>query len=256
MQRKIILFVISTHFLLICLALFDFPSSHKKNITAKLLVRTVSLHQERIQQNRPLQAAPEPEITFAQTIPQTATKKQRTEKKPQKKAQTKTSPVTKKKSAKKKNSKKPTHEKEKEENLLAEITASLQQAEKLRSTKKAACANTIDTPEQIGTLQTESSITVDEQTTLTSQEQQYVQELILLLKRSLLLPEYGEVKVELCIARNGKVRKVSILSSKSKKNRTYIEKMLPSVHFAAFGSRFEKEEEHLFLLNLSNEVIF
>lgn len=82
----------------------------------------------------------------------------------------------------------------------------------------------------------------------------YISELVSRLKLNLRLPEYGEVRIQLTLTRDGAVKKVSIVSAKSHQNKQYVLKTVPHLSFPKFGDNFEKEPEHTFSLNLSNEI--
>lgn len=82
----------------------------------------------------------------------------------------------------------------------------------------------------------------------------YRDELASRLKLQLRLPEYGEVKVKLTLARAGRFVKVFIVSSESKANRQYIEKTISALTFPPFGHHFEDKDEYTFSITLSNEL--
>ncbi len=88
---------------------------------------------------------------------------------------------------------------------------------------------------------------------LSAPECSYCEELAGRLKLFLRLPAYGEVKLRLTLKRNGHVAKVEILSSINGDNRRYVEKSLPELQFMPFGQNFVGEEQHTFLLTLTNE---
>ena len=56
-------------------------------------------------------------------------------------------------------------------------------------------------------------------------------ELIALMQKTLALPEIGEVKIELTVAADGKVKKLKVLASESEANRHYLETELPELSF-------------------------
>jgi|GEM_PF-2219879 len=69
------------------------------------------------------------------------------------------------------------------------------------------------------------------------------------LEESLHLPELGEIKVELTLKRDGSIVKLNFLKSESKKNKTYLEKNLPSLNFPPFDEAYLGKESHTFILN-------
>jgi len=81
----------------------------------------------------------------------------------------------------------------------------------------------------------------------------YQDEVINVLKSSLRLPDFGALKIELTIRKNGKVEKVKILSSESAKNRQYVEQNMTQIQFSAFGNQFEGQESVTFPIILNNE---
>jgi colicin import membrane protein len=85
-----------------------------------------------------------------------------------------------------------------------------------------------------------------------SQEIKYQDSLGARLKKDLILPDYGTVKVKLTIAKTGKISKIEV-TSPSEKNKKYIEKTLPTLIFPPFGTQFEGAENYTFLLTLHND---
>lgn len=88
---------------------------------------------------------------------------------------------------------------------------------------------------------------------LSPREMTYRDELAGRLKLSLRLPEYGDVKVNVTLNREGKVVKLVIVNAESQANCKYIEKTLPGVSFPAFGNNFASAAEYTFSITLSNE---
>lgn len=74
------------------------------------------------------------------------------------------------------------------------------------------------------------------------------------LRKNLRLPEYGEVKVHLCLDCQGTVVQVNIISAQNENNSRYVEKVLPSVQFPPFGKAFQNEKEHTFTITLANDL--
>jgi hypothetical protein len=89
---------------------------------------------------------------------------------------------------------------------------------------------------------------------LSVDDESYQEVLIRKLKTSLVLPEYGAVKVSLTISRNGTVEDIVVLSAESTKNKKYVERSLPSFVFRPFGSSFQGQGNHAFLVVLSNDM--
>lgn len=74
------------------------------------------------------------------------------------------------------------------------------------------------------------------------------------LQQSLLLPDFGEVKIQLTLHRDGRVAKVVVLRSESEKNRTYLEKHLPLLHFPNFKEAHGNKEDTTFVLTFCNAL--
>lgn len=74
------------------------------------------------------------------------------------------------------------------------------------------------------------------------------------LRQNLRLPEFGEVKIHLCLDCQGTVVQVKIVSAQNENNRRYVEKVLPPVQFPPFGKAFQNEKEHTFTITLANDL--
>jgi hypothetical protein len=82
----------------------------------------------------------------------------------------------------------------------------------------------------------------------------YREELISRLKLLLRLPEFGAVKLELTISRQGVVQNIAIVSTESQINRAYVEKTLPEMKFPGFGDHFGTASKTTFSITLENET--
>jgi hypothetical protein len=153
-------------------------------------------------------------------------------------------------------------ERENKLSLIAQALTSLDSSTATGHEKEALQSGTskaysTKAPQAIGSLQSDAIVKVgSEEAALSPQEKTYYDELIYRLKLALKLPEYGEVKLKLTLTRIGKVIKVAVTSAKSRKNREYIEKMLPQISFPRFGNNFSSDKDHTFHLNLSNELSY
>ncbi len=74
------------------------------------------------------------------------------------------------------------------------------------------------------------------------------------LKRSLELPEYGKITLQIILHKSGKVLSISVLESESKNNTLYIKEILPRLQFPSFSTAFSSEEEHTFSITLANQL--
>ena len=79
-------------------------------------------------------------------------------------------------------------------------------------------------------------------------EPSYQETLVAYLHQSLHLPEYGEVKIQLSLNKDGTVSKLTVLKSESSKNKVYLEKNLILLKFP----RLEKDET--FVFTFCNEI--
>jgi hypothetical protein len=69
------------------------------------------------------------------------------------------------------------------------------------------------------------------------------------LTSSLNLPEFGEVKIQLTIKKDGSVARLVVLQAESKKNKAYLEKNLPLLRFPLI-----LDKEKTFTLTFCNEI--
>ena len=85
-------------------------------------------------------------------------------------------------------------------------------------------------------------------------EEIYVSNLIRLIQLSLTIPEKEAVSLKLTITRSGMLKTLSIMSSKSQRNKQVVEKGLSSLRYPAFGTAFSHDKEHTFSLRLTREM--
>lgn len=149
-------------------------------------------------------------------------------------------------SAKKKPAKKPVSKKKKEpvkntvkNDLIAQAKERLSQVKKTSKT-----LDTIDLVEAMQIDSLEGGV----------EDHGYYTLIATALRQHLRLPEYGEVKVHLCLGCQGTVVQVNIVSAQNESNRRYVEKVLPSVKFPPFGKAFQNEKEHTFTITLANDL--
>jgi hypothetical protein len=76
--------------------------------------------------------------------------------------------------------------------------------------------------------------------------------LIELLHRSLNLPDFGEVKIQLTLSCDGNIKNLNVLKTESEKNRKYLEENLPLLKFPSFTTNSEKETT--FVITFCNEL--
>ncbi|MFS8564371.1 MAG: hypothetical protein LVR00_08755 [Rhabdochlamydiaceae bacterium] len=82
-------------------------------------------------------------------------------------------------------------------------------------------------------------------------EERYQDALLSYLHEALHLPEQGEVKIQLSIQEDGTLAKIVVLKAESVKNRIYLEKQLPLLHFPDLQSLQVKEK--VFVVTFCNE---
>lgn len=85
-------------------------------------------------------------------------------------------------------------------------------------------------------------------------EVSYRDEIVYRVKAALKFPDYGTVKIKLTLDRTGKVVKVETMQSESAKNKTYLERTLPTLQFPAFGQQFSGAAQYTFLITLHNDT--
>lgn len=139
------------------------------------------------------------------------------------------------------------------------LEAALQSLNKVSNNSKslvAVSSEPVSKVSSVGTLASETIQTVscEGAEECSPAESRYIAELIRRLKLSLKLPEYGEVRLKLIIARSGAVTSLTILNSSSSLNKKSVEQKLKNLSFPAFGNSFQGEKSHTFTLILSNEA--
>lgn len=132
--------------------------------------------------------------------------------------------------------------------LLADAEKSMKALDKKQEKRAPAGKTPIAIPKKIETLEIDAGGKV-----LTETEVTYRDALAMELKRFLRLPEMGEVKVELTLARSGLVEKVAVIGAKSVMNRTYIESTLPTLKFSQFSKNFTGHAHYTFVITLTNQ---
>lgn len=81
----------------------------------------------------------------------------------------------------------------------------------------------------------------------------YVNSLIECLQSHLILPDYGEVKIQLNLRQDGTVAKLVVLKAQSEKNKQYLESKLPHLKFPLPKAREVNPKECMFILTFCNE---
>ncbi|GEM_PF-2097720 len=204
----------------------------------KLVVQTVELHpQPKPQPKAVVQKEPPKQEEIAEAPPPPPPKKTPPKKKVEKK-------VVKKKSEEKKVVKQQKKEKPSEK-LSASQKEKLQKAREALTAVKESSKATKSTP-----VKKLSKVSIAQESLISG----YSDKLTGALRKNLILPEYGEVKVKLTLLRSGEVKKVEVLSSESRTNRREIVEKLKGLKLAPFGNNFPGEKEHDFVIVLSNDL--
>lgn len=136
----------------------------------------------------------------------------------------------------------PTNEKQKE---------MLKQAQKLMNQLERAQTKSVTT--QIAIPSKISSLQIDSLADENLGDANYRDEIAAYLKYQLKLPEYGEVKLRLTLARSGLVSKIEVLQSKSSLNKNYVEMQVPNLKFPSFGNLFNQANQYSFTILLKSE---
>ncbi|MGZ3633823.1 MAG: hypothetical protein ACXWM7_06060 [Parachlamydiaceae bacterium] len=140
-----------------------------------------------------------------------------------------------------------------QQQLLAKAQESLNKVQPNRTAVRSSLPKAnLSSPKTLGKLQSDSMI-VSGNALNGSKEAYYQDKLLDQLKFDLRLIEYGDVDLELTLNRLGQVVSVKIIKSDNQKNRQYVEKTLPTLHFAGFATAFAGEAQHTFVIRLSNE---
>jgi len=82
----------------------------------------------------------------------------------------------------------------------------------------------------------------------------YQEALMGYLHDTLRLPDYGEVKIEIILNPDGSVQRLTVLKSESAKNKTYLEKTIPSLNFPSADVLDSSKKEQRYILTFCNEI--
>jgi len=126
--------------------------------------------------------------------------------------------------------------------LLQELQESIAKID--QSSHKESPKNNPKTPIAIPTLHIERGNGEDKAA--------YANELVACLKRNLVLPEVGEVKIELLLQNSGSLKSFRVLSSQSERNQRFLEAELSKIRYPSFTGSLKSEKEHPFVITFSN----
>jgi outer membrane biosynthesis protein TonB len=260
MQKKIALFVTSVHIILIVMFCF---SPVKKTISPKkhIAVRTIQPKTRTLTAAAPrttkgggsseTAAAPKPKASKKETVKKEAPKKEAPLKSKTtspktaaaKPAPAKSKPINQKKPAmvEKGKPKKPPKAPDKVWKEINEALAKIDDKVYSKSQSK------LDVPQMKGT--SPSKFPFPDFGEMDEGEGTEEETLGSFLSSSLNLPEFGEVKIQLTIKKDGSVARLSVLQAESKKNKAYLEKHLPLLKFPLI-----LDKEKTFTLTFCNEI--
>jgi len=74
------------------------------------------------------------------------------------------------------------------------------------------------------------------------------------LKSSLVLPDFGQLRLSLTLNSDGSIFSYKILNSENHLNSNYIEKALKNITFLPFNKSFASQEQHTFSIVLNNQI--
>ena len=234
-EKKIAAVVIAVHLLLLVYINVAVTTTHKK-ATKPLVIKTLA-------------AAPQEKMTppTRKAAPKTAVRVESAG--GAKKSADKAPPIMEKKLVKEKKpspaKKQPVEDKRERmsQKLLRDLEDSLA---KLEAKPKKGKSDPIptDLPAAIDALHLDATAAEEE-------AGGYDTSLIGYLKQMLNLPEYGEVKIQLTLKRDGSFVKLVVLKTESEKNRKYLEASLPHLRFPQLEGNKKQET---FVVTFCNEL--
>jgi hypothetical protein len=140
---------------------------------------------------------------------------------------------------------KPPAKKKENQQILQNVAAALTELETLKKKK-----------EQISPLIVPDKICIESKGQEPCLQQTYGQSLIAYLESNLDLPEYGKVKLELCIDRKGHLVKSQVLDSENNKNSEFLKNRLPELTFPCFNDFQITENTLTFTISFRNAETF
>lgn len=151
-----------------------------------------------------------------------------------------------------------TNKKIQQQQKVAQARQSLAKIDELRKQTNSSSVSSLDSkelPQLIGHLEVDSLSASPSNLKVSSDlhKSTYQEQLVKQLESYLRLPEYGTLQLRLELSCAGQVVRLHIIKSENNKNQIYIEKTLPSLLFAPFGSEFEGAKTSIFTLTLRNK---
>jgi type IV secretory pathway VirB10-like protein len=252
MQKKIALFVASVHLIMIFMLCF---SPVKKNPTPKkhIAVRTIQPKTQSKTRTataatpRAIKKAAASESGAAAPKPKAAPKKEAKAKTPQtaaaKQAAVKSKPIQQKKPAMVEKGKPKKPKAKAPDKVWKEIDEALA---KIDDKVYSKSQSKLDVPQMKGS--SSSKIPFPDMREI-EEEGTDEESLVSFLHTSLNLPEYGEVKIQLTIRKDGSVARLVVVEAQNQKNKAYLEKHLPLLRFPLI-----LDKEKTFTFTFCNEI--
>lgn len=252
---KVLSFVVSVHILLILTLCFSFKPNHERPNSKKICIQNVVLHPSSKSNKESLftqhvspSSKPQSPLASSTTFkpiesPESTKIKQEIKKNEKEKSKvtskkTKAVPQTKKEDGKK--------SKEIDSSILKNLENNLKMVGSSPS-KEVKTKETSETSFQgVSKLQSE---TLNENLNI---DLSYEEEIALYIRSFLVLPEFGTVKIQLTIKKNGHIESIKIVHSESSKNTDYVQTHLSSLKLTPFGSFFKGIDHKTFTITLCN----
>ncbi|MBJ7448859.1 MAG: hypothetical protein JHC93_00695 [Parachlamydiales bacterium] len=229
LSHRSFVFALTLHFVFLILISIHWSSPKKVIKPRSMHVQTVKLAPKTIQTTKSTST------TTASTT--TSTPKKEVKKEPKKETKTDSKTTTPKQTptqktpAKKSTASKPvpaktTTTKANKSSACDDLLASIEKDMAQIGKKTTPAATTATSKSSYTTLKWETDQLMN------PKEMSYLDEVVGALQQSLILPEYGSVKIELTINKNGSVANLKVVSSESSKNKKYIEENLTTFLFS------------------------
>ncbi len=97
------------------------------------------------------------------------------------------------------------------------------------------------------------NIDIQEESVNPEETGSYLTSLVSYLKQSLLLPEFGSVKIQLTIMEDGRVKELKVLSSEAESNKFYLETELPLLIFPKNKKKLLNKITETFIFTFCND---
>lgn len=253
--------IIGVHVFFLCFIVLSPTLNFQKKDHKPLIIKTMSAQPTSIKTNhhstqqiiRPTQkpAAPKQQPSPKQEIAKPQTQKQTPS--PKKEPAIADKKLNKTKQAPVKTSFPPTQNRSKiSDSLIKELEESIAKIEN-KSDKETASNKSAGKSKTLVPIRLQIDTPSVELSNREEGQNDYRDVLISHLHECLVLPDYGEVKIQLGLREDGTVVKVIVLKTQSEKNRQYLESNLPRLKFPRFDKAYAGKKECTFTLTFCNE---